>query len=175
MNFIRPEAAAVLLRWRQPLIGVAVCLVALWFILTDFGIRQIAGVAALLVGVALIWDGLRRMRFPAPGGGAGVVEVEERRVTYFGPTGGAAVSIDQLVLVRIRTTDAGPFSSDLFWEFVEDTGTLLVVPGDAENAAALFDALSALPGADYEAATRAATSTDNATFEVWRAEPRKLH
>lgn len=175
MSFIRPEARAFLIRWRQPLIGAAVLLLGLWFLVTEHGAVQILGAAGVALGLALVWDGCRRLQFPAPGGGAGVVEVDERRVTYFGPSGGASVSIDQLVLVRIRTTDAGPVVSDLFWEFVEDTGTVLVVPGDAENASALFDALSVLPGADYEAATQAALSTDPAVFDVWRAEPRKLH
>ncbi|MEM9343531.1 MAG: hypothetical protein AAGA87_10845 [Pseudomonadota bacterium] len=175
MSFIRPEALAALIRWRQALIGVVVCVVALYFVITDYGIRQIIASIACAVGLLLIWDGFRRVRFPAPGGGAGVVEVNEREVTYFGPSGGGSVSIDQLVLVRIRTTDAGPFETDLFWEFVEETGTVLTVPGNAENASALFDALSALPGADYEAATRAAGSTDNATFDVWRAPVRQLH
>ena len=175
MSFIRPEAREVLLRWRETLIGGAISLGAIWVIATDYGLRRWIAMVALLAGLALIWEGIRRARFPAPGGGSGVVEVDERQVTYFGPSGGGAVSIDQLALVRIRTTDEGPRATDLFWDFIEDSGTALTVPGDAENVSALFDALTALPGADYEAATKAATSTTNATFVIWGKERPRLH
>ena len=124
----------------------------------------------LLIGAALFIEGVRRARLPHDTGGVGVVEVDERRITYLGPHGGGALSINELSRVKVRTTNLGPLASDFFWEFTDREGQRLTIPGDAENASALFDALTALPGADYEAVIKASGSTDQADFLVWEAK-----
>ena len=77
--------------------------------------------------------------------------------------------------VKVRTTADGPTSSDFFWEFTDTDGQRLTIPGDAENVSALFDALTALPGADYEAVIQASGSTQSADFLVWEAAKGSSH
>ena len=175
MSFLRPEAATALARWREALIGAALMALGIYSALTGLTVQRWIGYALIALGAALLWQGIRRARFPAPGGGPGVVDVDERQITYFGPLGGGAVSIDELTRVAIRTTDLGPAVSDLFWDFTDTSGTTLTIPGDAENAELIFDALAALPGADYEAATRAASSTAQALFVVWQVSSEGPH
>ena len=96
----------------------------------------------------------------------------KRQITYFGPMGGGAISINELMRVKVRTTDLGPLTSDFFWEFTDTSGQRLTIPGDAENASALFDALTVLKGADYQAVINASGSTEPAEFLVWEnAQP----
>lgn len=175
MNFLRPEALAALLRWRDAIVGSVLIAFGLYSAITGLTVQRWTGYLLMLLGAALLWEGIKRARFPAPGGGPGVVEVDERQITYFGPLGGGTVSIDELTRVQVRTTDLGPAVSDLFWDFVDTSGTVLTIPGDAENVSLIFDALSALPGADFEAAIRASGSTGNALFVIWEKPVRRLH
>lgn len=166
MSFVRPEVRAVLIRWREALIGGAIGLAALPFLGSVFLLHRVLAWVALLIGVVLIWQGIRRARFPASGGGEGVVEVNERQITYFGPLGGGAVSIDDLTHVQIRAT-----AYNLFWDFTDATGETLTIPGDAEGTDALFDALAPLSGVSYEAITEASVRTDESTHIVWTRAP----
>lgn len=175
MSFVRPEVLSALLKWRDAIVGSVLLAFGLYSAVTGLTVQRWTGYILIALGAALLWEGVKRARFPAPGGGPGVVDVDERQITYFGPLGGGSVSIDELTRVEVRTTDLGPAVSDLFWDFTDSSGQVLTIPGDAENANLIFDALSALPGADYEAATRAAGSTERALFVIWQKAAPPLH
>ncbi len=167
MSFIRPEALAFLKRWREALIAGVILLGSLQAASATAGLMNALSWVTALVGAALFIEGVRRARLPRDGGGVGVVEVDERRITYLGPHGGGSLSINELRRVKVRTSDLGPMASDFYWEFTDREGQRLTIPGDAENSSALFDALTALPGADYEQVIRASGSTEAAEFLVW--------
>lgn len=166
-GFLRPEVAAAFARWREALIGGAVAAAGLWGLATQRGIGFGIAAVAAAAGLLLVVEGIRRARLPQGGGGPGLVEVDERQVTYFGPGGGAAVSIDALTRVEIVTNDAGPFGGDLYWAFHSDGGPPLFVPGDAVGAEAILDALTALPGIDFSQVTAAMGSTEPRRFVIW--------
>ena len=169
MSFVRPEVAAFFKKWREAIFGGVVLMGNLQLVASSTGVLRGIGWAGVLIGAALFIEGVRRARFPKDTGGVGVVEVDERQITYFGPHGGGAISINELQRVKVRTTDLGPMSSDFYWEFTDKSGQRLTIPGDAENAGTLFDALTALPGADYEAVITASGSSEQAEFLVWEA------
>lgn len=175
MTFLRPEAKATLLRWREALIGAGLLAISVWWGLGAHGFVRGTAIVIGTVGLALLWNGVRRARFQPGTGGPGMVEVDERQITYFGPDGGGAISIDALVRVTIHTTADGPFEDDVFWVFDDDAGAHLRIPSSAEGAGALFDALVALPGANYEAVIRAMQSTELAQFDIWQKSPPRLH
>lgn len=175
MSFIRPEAAAFLKKWREAIIAGVILMGSLQAASATTGLVNALAWVTALIGAALFIEGVRRARLPDRSGGVGVVEVDERRITYFGPHGGGALSINDLARIKVRTTGEGPATSDFFWEFTDREGQRLTIPGDAENASALFDALTALPGADYEAVIKASGSTDFKEFLVWeRAQVRRI-
>jgi hypothetical protein len=72
---------------------------------------------------------------------------------------------DELVRIRIRTTNEGPFFEDLFWVF-ETAANSCMVPGQLVTSA-LFDRLGKLEGVDFSAVIEAQGSTDNGEFQVW--------
>jgi hypothetical protein len=167
MSFIRPEAADFLKKWREALIAGVILLGSLQAASATSGVINALAWVTALIGAALFVEGVRRARLPRDSGGVGVVEVDERQITYLGPLGGGALSINELARVKVKTTNLGPAASDFFWEFTDRAGQRLTIPGDAENAAALFDALTVLPGADYEAVIKASGSTEKGEFLVW--------
>lgn len=167
MSFIRPEVATFLKKWREAIIAGVILLGSLQAASATSGVINALSWVTALVGAALFIEGVRRARLPDKSGGVGVVDVDERQITYFGPHGGGAISINDLSRVKVRTTELGPAVSDFFWEFTDRAGQRLTIPGDAENASALFDALTVLPGADYEKVIQASGSVEAGEFLVW--------
>lgn len=167
MSFIRPEAAAALKKWREAIIAGVILLGSLQAASATTGTVNLLSWATALVGAALFIEGVRRARLPDRAGGVGVVEVDERQITYLGPMGGGALSINELSKIKVRTTSLGPAAADFYWEFNDKAGQRLTIPGNAENASALFDVLTVLPGADYEAVIRASKSKDEGEHLVW--------
>lgn len=167
MSFFRPEATAFLSKWREAIIAGVILLGSLQAASATSGVVNALAWVTALIGAALFIEGVRRARLPRDTGGVGVVEVDERQITYLGPMGGGALSINELERVKVKTTSLGPAASDFFWEFTDRAGQRLTIPGNAENAGALFDALTVLPGADYEAVIKASGATDQSEFVVW--------
>ena len=174
-DFIRPEARAGLMRWTETAVWIVVVLFGTWLFLRGGLFWQVIGAIVTATGIALTLIAVRNARFPQGHDGPGMVEVDERQITYFGPSGGGAVSIDQLTRIEIETTDQGPIGSDLIWIFFVDGASPLMIPGNAAGADTLFDALSALQGVNYEKAISAAQSTQNARFTIWQKAHRQLH
>lgn len=175
MSLIRPEITTWLFRWREVLLGIAIVALGLWLFNIGGAFYPVVGFFLALAGLGLGFTAWRRLRFPAGDGGVGVVEVDERQITYFAPAGGGAVSIDTLARVEIQTHKPGAFQPDLIWMFHSDGEPSLSIPGGASGVDALFDALSVLPGADYAAATAAATTTEQGVFVIWQKERARLH
>ncbi|KMW56267.1 hypothetical protein AIOL_001219 [Candidatus Rhodobacter oscarellae] len=167
MSFIRPEVQEKLAKTRPFAIGAGLLLLGLYWLVDGGGVMRFVGAGLAVLGGVLLWDGARRARFPASGDGSGVVEIDERRITYYGPDGGSSVSLNDVARIRINTTDQGPFMADLYWEFTERSGLRLVFPGDAVGAEKIFDALAVFDGADFQAIVEANTHTEDASFLVW--------
>lgn len=173
---IRPEVQAFLARHSEVLLGLS--LVGFGILsFNNFGILwQAAGVLLFLCGAAIAWTAWRRVRLTSKvQDGPGVVEVDERQITYFAPHEGGAVSINDLARVTILTNDQGPIREDVHWLLEEDGGTRLLIPNSAEGAAQLFDALAPLKGVDFEAAIRAMGSTKIDSFVIWAKQRGRLH
>jgi len=172
---IRPDVRDFLIRWREVGVGLALVALGIYWAFTVFGFLLYFAFLVIIAGLAIIWGGFRRARFPSRGGGAGLVEVDERQITYFGPRGGMAVSIDALVRVEVETMAQSLVGPDLYWVFYTDGAPAMRVPGNAEGVGGLFDALTALPGVDYHAATAAASASEPGVYAIWGKELRRLH
>lgn len=162
MSFIRPEAAQSLARWRELLIGAGVLALAAWWAFSFIGILSWVGYALLPIGAALAVVGLQRGRFRGASGGPGMVQVDEGRVTYFGPlTGGTA---DLAELTRL-TLDRG--AKPAHWGLHQPGQPPLMIPVNAAGADALFDAFSTLPGLRTQKMLAGLSSQDTGILTVW--------
>jgi len=163
MSFIRPEATVEIKRWRGPMVAGAVLALGLWWGLTSLGLVKWFGWALAAASAAILWASVQRARFHGGVGGLGVVEVDERQITYLAPVGGGFLSLDGLSEVVILPDRAGlPV-----WRFTGG-GERLSVPASAAGTETLFDALTALPGADMEAAIRASRGRPADAVVIWR-------
>ncbi len=169
-NFIRPQALKRILLWREVLVGAGASALGLWWAAGGAGIMRWVGVALAFGGVAILREGLLRLRRPPDGGGAGIVSVTERQITYLSGPGGGAVSVDRLGLVAIECSAGGA----AVWHLADRDGNNVAIPADAENAGALYDALSPLPGLGQEELLRAAREQGAGRRVLWRATPDRL-
>jgi hypothetical protein len=151
------------------MVAGAAALLGLWWALTALGLLRWAGITILVAGGVLAFQAVRRARFRSDGRGLGVVEVDERQITYFAPSGGAALSID--TLVRVEFDARAPRA----WLFHSDGAAPLRIPADARGAETLFDALAPLPGADFDLALRAARGDGPHLSVIWTKPRRRLH
>ena len=167
MKLIRPEVRAALFRWRETLIGLAALGIGLRLVITSFGAVFLIGCGLVLAGAALIVAGIQRARFRSGSGGAGVVDIDERQIIYFGPFGGGAVAVDDLVEIGVDGSRS--------WLVRDRAGTHLLIPMNAEGAEALFDAFSALPGLSGAQLVEAARSAPREYTLVWAKPQGRLH
>ena len=154
-----------LLAWRDLLPGALVLLAGLAVAASTFGVTRALGLALILLGVALLWVGWQRKRFGRGGGGPGLVQVDERRLAYFGPLTGGIVDMDEL-----RRLDLDPTGKPAHWILWAPDGTRLEVPVTAEGAEALLDLFAALPGLNVERLLAARAAGGSAPVTVWRRD-----
>ena len=170
-SFLRPEARASLWRWREVILGLAVICFGLWWVWGGFGIVRGIGFAIVIAGAALVVAGIQRGRFRQTGAGPGVVQVTERRLSYFGPLTGGTVDIDDIIRLELDP-QAHPAPH---WIVTSRGGHRLEIPVNAKGADALFDLFGALPNLQTETMLAVLSRTPDARVVIWEKTPDLLH
>jgi len=169
-DFLRPEAKAALWRWREVAGAMVVAALGLWWAMTSLGALSWLGGALVLVGLALGYTALQRLRFGRGGGGPGVVTADERRLTYFGPLTGGEVDLDDLSVLEYDPTARPPH-----WLLRTSGGQILAIPVSAEGADTLFDHFAALPELKAQTLLDVLSRTPPVRTIVWRRPAKRLH
>jgi len=164
MNLIRPEARAAIWRWRETLFGLCLLLLALWWGLMAFGVLRYVAAALMVAGGLLVVAGLQRGRFRLGNSGAGVVQVIEGQLAYFGPQAGGAVALSELAMVSLDNRHR-PSRWVLCQPGVED----LEIPVNATGGEALFDAFAALPEFQVDVMLQQLRHPSDGTVVIWRS------
>lgn len=162
MPLIRPEVRAAAWRGRECLTGLGIMVLGLWAAWDSFGLLMWLGYGAVIIGAMLALAGWQRMRLRPQTEGRGLIEVDEGRVTYWGPLDGGAVERDTL---RSVVLDHRQFPAT--WTLSDSTGTILHIPVNAGGQDALLDAFSALPGLSTQAILTAIEAKDGQRHLLW--------
>ncbi len=170
-DLIRPAVRAGLWRWRESLLGGVVILLGLWWLATFFSPVQWIGWAIVAAGAVWAAAGWQRARFRTTGKGPGVVQINERRLAYFGPLTGGVMDIEDLTLLELEPA-AMPAPH---WVLSGVGGQSLAIPVNATNADALFDAFASLPGIKTQSMLDVLSRTPDARVTVWRRNHPALH
>lgn len=172
MSFIRPELAARLRDWREPIVWSALLLAGLWLIWQGYRalapLSFVVGLIAAAAGLGLLRDSLRRRRLSLAAPAEGVVLIDEARIGYFGPRDGGFIDLPAITAVEIVTRPHVPPASAHAWVLTGEDGTRLVIPLGARGADRLFDALSPLPGIDFDAGVAAVVGPGARRAMVWK-------
>jgi len=158
-------------RWREPLVWAGVAAAGLGLALRglDPFAPVLLGFGALVAfaGAGLLASTLQRMAFRVEAPGEGVVEVDEGRITYFGPRQGGIVGLTSLVRVEISSRPHLLPGSAFAWVLTAEDGTRLVIPLGAVGADRLPDALSPLPGLQLGSGVAALAGNRPGTTLLW--------
>lgn len=168
MSFLRPQAIQTVSRWSEIALAAAILALGGWLLHLGGYLLAPLGVIVLLTGAGWGLIALRRLRFQRPVAAPGLVEIDEGQVGYLGPDFGGYVALRELAEVRLIRLHGLPH-----WRLKQTDGQALLIPHQAEGAAALYDAFAALPGADMAAFT-AALDRPADTQTVWTHPPRHL-
>ncbi len=177
MSLIRPEAQAVLTRWRDVIIGAALMICALVWGFGAAGLVWLMAALLFVLGAGLAITGLQRARIAARGGhghAPGLVELDERQLSYYAGEGGAIVILSEVSRIEIEISGAGEDEpvDDMLWVFHRTGQGPVRIPADALGADRLIDALAGFSGASYENVIRASRSAapaqGKAHFLVWQ-------
>ena len=166
---IRPEVRAMVWRWREALVGLALAGLGAWMLAQPAALIKGLGGLVALAGLALAVNGARRARFLAPGAapGPGVVQVVEGQIAWFAPgdaVGGGFIALDEITQISLAADGRR-------WVVMGPGGQHLSIPIDAAGAEALFDAFVSLPGLDPAHLTRmAAAGPGPRARPVWRRD-----
>ena len=170
-DLIRPAVRDGLWRWRESLAGLCVVALGLWWLGTFYSPVQWIGMAFVLGGIAWALAGWQRARFRSTGKGPGVVQINERRLAYFGPLTGGVIDIEDLTHLELEPI-AKPAPH---WVLSGMAGQSLAIPVNATNADALFDAFASLPGMKTQSMLDVLSRTPDARVTVWRRHQPALH
>ncbi|WP_135504524.1 hypothetical protein [Roseovarius aestuariivivens] len=170
MSFVRPEAMQALRQYREVIAGACCLGVALWWMLGPGGILAWVGGALGLAGAALVAIGVQRARFRSGSGGPGVVQVDEGRVTYFGPLTGGSVDLSELTALHLD-----PSGQPAHWALYQPGQPPLLIPLTAEGADQLFDTFATLPGLRTGRLLSAMQTHGGQPVTVWEHVPNRLH
>lgn len=172
MSFLRPELAARLARWREPIAWGALLAAGLLLVWRGYAgldpLIFILGLIAAATGLGLLRDALRRASLASDTLSEGVVVIDEARIAYLGPRDGGFVDLPSVTRVEIVSRPHLPPASPHAWVITAEDGTRLTIPLGATGADALFDALSPLPGIDFDAGIATITARRPGRTTVWR-------
>ena len=143
---IRPELSAALVRYREALGAGLVVLAGLWLMALGGYVLVPLGLIVAAIGAVLTLTALRRARFAQKVTAPGIVEVDERQISYLAPELGGFVSLDELVEIRLLA-----IKGRRMWRLKQVDGQALLIPVDAQGAETLFDVFASLPGMDSAA------------------------
>ena len=172
MTFFRPEIHRTLRKWAEPIVMLVILLLALWMYFHAEARAnaplQVIAVLLTAAAAALLVLSVRRVRLHTDKRGFGMVEVQERKIIYYGPDTGGAISLDDLTKVEIVATHATGYIDVTYWQLTDQWGSILIIPLGAEGSDAMLDSFAALPGVDYDLIVTAMSATDNAVFTIWK-------
>ncbi|MEM6308298.1 MAG: hypothetical protein AAF701_09965, partial [Pseudomonadota bacterium] len=141
-----------------------------YVLLTTRGAGYAAGGVFLMIAGLMAHDAYRRLRFPTGQGGRGMVEIDERRITYFTAQGGGSISLDDVTRIEAHRNRR----CQVTWVFYA-SDDMLSVPANAMGSDALFDAFVALPGINHAQAQAAASGEGPDVFLIWQKDRSTLH
>ena len=160
---IRPELMRSLRRWSEPLSAIIALFVSLWFLTLGGWFFGLIGIGGGFVSLAWLLAALRRLPFRRDVGGPGVVEIDEGAIRYYGARLlGGEIALRDLSEIRLLPLQGRPH-----WRLKSTDAQALLIPLDAAGAAALADAVAALPGIRMGEISAALQNPANTVRTLW--------
>ena len=167
MSFLRPEIKLWLYKWRECLISLIIAALGLWIGFHGASkynlILQFSGYIIAIIGICIAIVAHRRLSFSQFPNGLGLVEIKERQIVYFDPTGGLAFSADNIISIEISISNTfGPS-----WRLKTEDQSIINIPLNAFGNEKLFDIFLTLPGVESSHLINAANNPKSTPKKIW--------
>lgn len=166
LDFIRPELRATAWRWHEAIAGLLLAALGVWWVFQAQGFLAYLAPLVVLAGLGLGFIGVQRARFRSDGEAAGIVQVDEGQIAYFGPDTGGIVALADLE--RLTLDRSGRMR---VWQLDQLGQPHLSIPVDAQGADALFDAFGKLPGLQTERMLKEMHRPQMGAVVIWEKRP----
>jgi hypothetical protein len=170
MSFIRPPLTAHTKKWWEAYFVGAVLLFGFWIFLrgtiTLNLVYQALGLVISLFGILLLRTTIQRIRFRRAQQAPGMVDVNEREISYFGPMHGKTISLESLQKIELRESEAYA----AIWVLHNTEGDPLIVPTTAKGSDHLFDAFTGLSGVKMDVLVTALNSVPVQSQVIWERD-----
>ncbi len=168
MSFIRPSVAAHFIKWREAYLVGFVLILGLWLFLRGSAtlnlILQGLGLVVAMIGIILLRTTIQRIRFKRAEMAPGIVTITEREINYFGPLTGKTISLDSLLKIELRESEAYA----AIWVMHHTEGDPMIVPTSAKGSESLFDAFTSLSGVKMDTLVMALNQTPIRNQLIWK-------
>jgi hypothetical protein len=167
MSFLRPEIKLWLYKWRECLISFIIAMLGLWMAFHGASkynlILQFSGYIIAITGICITIAAYRRVSFSQFPNGLGLVEIRERQIVYFDPSGGIAFSADNIISIEINiSSTSGPS-----WRLKTEDQSMVNIPLNAFGNEKLFDIFLTLPGVESSHLINAANNPKSTPKKIW--------
>lgn len=167
MSFIRPPVAVHFTKWREAYFVAFLLILGVWFFLRGMAtfnlVFQALGLVISLVGIILLRTTIQRIRFRRKQKAPGMVDVNEREISYFGPLHGKTISLESLHKIELRESEAYA----AIWVLHHTDGDPMIVPTTAKGADDLFDAFTSLSGVKMDVLVAALNKVPIHNQVIW--------
>ena len=167
MDLLRPEVKVWLYKWKEPLISTLVTLLGLR--LAHYGLSNhnlvllIVGSVIVIIGICVVVVSYIRISFSKFPNGVGIIEVKEKQIIYYDPSGGLAFSAENLVSIEIIGSD----TSQSTWKLSTEDKSVVNIPLNALGNEKLFDVFLTLPGIDPAELIKAVNNPNKTMQKIW--------
>ena len=109
MDLLRPEIKGWLYKWKEPFISILVTLLGLR--LAHYGLSNhnlvllIVGSTIVIISICVVVVSYIRISFSKFPNGVGIIEVKEKQIIYFDPSGGSVFSSYSLISIELKFSD----------------------------------------------------------------------
>jgi len=167
LNFIRPNVRAHFSKWFEAYLVAAFLIIGLRLLIRGFVIEsivyEIVGALVVLLGLVFLRGAIQRIQFRRSQMAPGMVDVTEREISYFGPMLGKTISLESLLKIELRESEA--YGS--VWVMHNSEGDPMIVPTSAKGSDRLFDAFTSLSDVKMDALVRAVNTVPVRNHVIW--------
>ena len=167
MDLLRPEVKGWLYKWKEPIISTFIALMGLR--LVHYGLSNhklvliVVGSTIALISICAVVVSYIRISFSKFPNGVGIIEVKEKQIIYFDPSGGSVFSSDSLISIELNFSD----KLGLIWSLKTEDGSFVEIPLNASGNEKLFDVFMTLPKIDQAHLLNSVKNPGNSSKIIW--------
>jgi len=166
--FIRPEVTELLRRNIDGIIGCLILLVGIKVLISFTWLGLVLGLVLSLIGFGLIVGAWQKLFLVSVFEGAGLLEVNERQVSYLHIVNGGVISLDFIDRISLITNANTFMVQKRFWCLEQAGIDSLIFPISVKGIETFIGSLAVFSNVDYGIINVALKDKSKKKYVVWQ-------